>query len=388
MELKTKVTLKQKGAEAFLLVKQLLVKLKWHAAVDLDLMAFYKTKDGRVGGIYSDNYAGGSLGELNAFPFIHLSGDAGVGGSGGDNEEVLRITKMDDMATIYICTLNFSDASANRETAFNRYDGYVEVIDDKGKSFGVPLDTSEQGTIAVIAKIDNTNFMGAKLINENRILTLDKFLTEMPGAQGFKLSSKIVLKNKGDSIKIKPKTSGTDSSIVVNLNWTQKQKGGLLSRLMPSAGAVDLDLGCLFELQDGQKGAIQALGNAFGAYDTPPYVRHLGDDRTGAVAEGEFMKVNGQHIQELKRILFYAFIYEGVANWKEANGIVSVKYMGGPEIVVHLDEHRDNMGMCALVLFENVGNDLQVSKQVRFFHDHVEMDHAYHWGLRWVAGSK
>jgi TRAP-type C4-dicarboxylate transport system permease large subunit len=37
-------------------------------------MAFYKAKDGRVGGVYSDNYAGGSLGNLNAFPYIQLSG--------------------------------------------------------------------------------------------------------------------------------------------------------------------------------------------------------------------------------------------------------------------------------------------------------------------------
>jgi uncharacterized protein involved in tellurium resistance len=388
MELKTKVALKQKGEEAFLPVRQLLVKLKWQTAVDLDLMAFYKTKDGRVGGIYSDNYAGGSLGDLNSFPFIQLSGDAGVGDSAGDNEEVLRITKIDEMDTIYICALNFSEASANRETAFNRYDGYVEVMDDKGESFGIPLDASEQGTVAVIAKIDNTNFMGAKLINENRVITLDKFLAEMPGAKDFKLSSKVVLKNKGDSIKIKPKTTGADSGIVVNLNWSQKQKGGLISRLLPSAGAIDLDLGCLFELSDGRKGAIQALGEAFGMYDQPPYIRHLGDDRTGAVSEGEFIKVNGQHVQELKRILFYAFIYEGVANWREADGVVSIKYTGGPEIIVHLDGHQDNMGMCALALFETIGGELQVSKQVRFFHDHVEMDRAYHWDLRWVAGSK
>lgn len=387
MELKTKVTLAQKGQEAFLPIQQLLVKLKWHAPVDLDLMAFYQTKDGKVGGIYSTNYAGGSLGDLNNFPFIHLSGDAGVGDSGGENEEVLRVTKLDTMGTVYICALNFSEASANRETAFNRYDGYVEIVDDKGGSFGIPLDAAEQGTVAVIARIDNTSFMGAKLINENRILTLDKFLAEIPGAKDFKISSKVVLKKKGDSIEIKPKASGADK-IVVNLNWSRKQVGGLLSRLMPTAGAIDLDLGCLFELRDGRKGAIQALGNAYGDYTNPPYIRHLGDDRTGSAAEGEFIHVNGQYFQEIQRILFYAFIYEGVARWSEADGVVSIKHVSSPEIIVHLDEHRDKVTMCALALFENSGNGLRVSKQVQFFNDHVEMDHAYHWGLRWVAGSK
>ncbi|OQW93312.1 MAG: stress response protein [Beggiatoa sp. IS2] len=394
MELKTKVALKQKGEEAYLPVRQLLVKLKWHAAVDLDLMAFYKTKDGRVGGVYSENYAGGSLGDLNQFPFICLSGDAGVGSTAGENEESLRITKIDDMEIIYICTINFSDASQGKYASFNQYDGHVEITDDKGESFGIPLNATERGSVAVIAKIDNAGFMGAKLVNENRIITLENFLNDIPGAKNFKLSSKIVLKNKGDSIEIKPKSSATGSEVVVNLNWSQKggqkKSGGLFSRLVGSSsgGAVDLDLGCLFEMRDGQKGAIQALGNSLGLYDKPPYIRHLGDDRTGAVAEGEFIRVNGQFIQEIKRILFYSFIYEGVARWNEADGVVTIKHVGAPEIVINLDDHHDNMGMCALALFEITGNSVRVSKEVRFFQGHEDMDQAYRWGLRWVAGSK
>ncbi len=396
MELKTKVALKQKGEEAYLPIRQLLVKLKWHSAVDLDLMAFYKTKDGRVGGIYSENYAGGSLGNLNQFPFIQLSGDAGVGDTAGENEESLRITKIDDMETIYICTINFSDASQGKYSSFSQYDGYVEIIDDTGESFGVPLNSTERGTVAIIAKIDNSGFIGAKLVNENRIISLENFLTDIPGAKNFKLSSKVVLKNKGDSIEIKPKGSSTGSEIVVNLNWSQKGKGdqkkssSFFSRLVgsPSSGAIDLDLGCLFEMRDGRKGAIQALGNSFGSYDNPPYIRHLGDDRTGAVAEGEFIRVNGQFVQELKRILFYAFIYEGIARWNEADGMVTIKHAGAPEIVIQLDDHRDSMGMCALALFEISSSGIRVSKEVRFFQGHEDMDRAYHWGLRWVAGSK
>ena len=92
MELKQKGTSAQLGA-----FNQLKVSLVWTSAVDLDLMAFYKTRDGRIGGVYSDNYNGGTLGELNAFPFMELSGDEGVGAKGGDNREELRITKLDDI---------------------------------------------------------------------------------------------------------------------------------------------------------------------------------------------------------------------------------------------------------------------------------------------------
>jgi len=55
--------LKQKGEKADIgSFNQLKVSLIWTSAVDLDLMAFCKTKDGRTGGVYSDNYSGGSLG--------------------------------------------------------------------------------------------------------------------------------------------------------------------------------------------------------------------------------------------------------------------------------------------------------------------------------------
>ena len=97
-EIKAKVLLKKKGQEAFVPIKQLMVQLKWTKGVDLDLLAFYKTKDGQTGGVFSDQYPGGNRGNLNAFPFIQLDQDAGVGGVGGANEETLRITKLDDMA--------------------------------------------------------------------------------------------------------------------------------------------------------------------------------------------------------------------------------------------------------------------------------------------------
>ncbi len=383
--------LKQKGEQAYVAVKQLLVKLQWHSAVDLDLMAFYKAKDGRTGGIYSTNYAGGSLGDLNAFPFIQLSGDEGVDATGGQNEEVLRITQLDEMAEVYICALNFTDASSGRNSTFNDYDGQIELLDDTGKSLLVPLDAKDKGMVAVIAKIDNSDFMGAKLINENNVIDLNQFLNTLPGAEHFKLSSKIVLKNKGDAFEIKSKGGAGGSELLVNLNWDQKggkqKSGGLFSKLMGGSSAIDLDLGCLFELEDGTKGAVQALGEVWGAYDAPPFIRHMGDDRTGAVSQGEFIRVNGQRLDKIRRILFYAFIYEGAARWDQAGGMVKIKQAGTPDIEIQLDDHS-NKGMCALALFENKGSSLRVSKEVQFFQGHEEMDKAYHWGLRWTAGSK
>ncbi len=181
--LKRKTVLTEKNEEAYVSVKQLMVTLKWTTAVDLDIMAFYKTKDGKEGGVFSDNYPGGSLGSLNNFPFIELSGDEGVGGTGGDNEEVIRITKLDDMAELYIVTINYDDAVENKTSSFNDYDGAVTVMNDQGEAVEIPLNARDEGHVAVICKIDNTSPVGAKLINVNDIIGLDNFAKSIPGAK-------------------------------------------------------------------------------------------------------------------------------------------------------------------------------------------------------------
>lgn len=176
------IVLDKKGDEAYISIKQLIVTLKWTANVDLDLMAFYETKDGKKGGVFSDLYPGGSLGNLNTFPFIELSGDEGVDATGGDNEEVLRITKLDDIAEIYIVSINYTDATEKREVYFNSYDGNVTVMDDKGEKIEVPLNSPDRGHVAVIARIDNRSPMGAKLINMNDVMDLPDFVGTVPGA--------------------------------------------------------------------------------------------------------------------------------------------------------------------------------------------------------------
>ncbi|ELR98779.1 hypothetical protein [Gloeocapsa sp. PCC 73106] len=183
VSLKAKTVLNQKGEEAFIALKELTVTLKWSASVDLDLMAFYKAKDGRTGAVVSDNYPGGNLGNLNEFPYIQLSGDEGVGATGGDNEEVLMISRLDDLAEVYVCTINYTDAIAKKDSSFSKHDGGIIVMDEQGETIGVPLNSEKGGQVAVIARIDNTNPIGAKLINENRIITLEEFASTIPGAE-------------------------------------------------------------------------------------------------------------------------------------------------------------------------------------------------------------
>lgn len=200
------------------------------------------------------------------------------------------------------------------------------------------------------------------------------------------LPAKVELR-KGEKVNLRKSGGGALGEVLINLNWSQPQrKGGVFS---PRPAAIDLDLGCLFELADGRKGCVQALGNAFGNLAYPPYIALDGDDRSGAVAGGENLRVNGAMISQIRRILVYTFIYEGAANWNEAKGVVTVKCPGSQEIIVRMDEYGSNLPMCAIAMLENCNNEtFSVEKLVQFFQGHRFMDQAFHWGLNWVAGSK
>lgn len=198
--------------------------------------------------------------------------------------------------------------------------------------------------------------------------------------------SKVTLDKSRSSISLE-KTSAGFGEIKVNLNWNQGGSG-LLGGLLGKRNAVDLDLGCLFEMQDGLKGAVQALGGRFGDLREEPYIQLMGDDRTGAITGGEWLHINGQRWSEIKRILVFAFIYDGAPNWTATDGVVTVFVPGQPEIEVRMNEEGGRHGMCAIALLENVNGAVKVSRRVDFHPGHEEMDRSYGWGMRWKAGSK
>ena len=199
--------------------------------------------------------------------------------------------------------------------------------------------------------------------------------------------SKITLEKRGNTVSLDKQGDGKHGEILINLNWnTQTSKRGLFGGT--KSGRIDLDLGCLYELKNGHKGVVQALGDAFGAYLAPPYISLDADDRSGARAEGENLRINGAHWDEIRRVLVYAFIYEGAPNWAEANATITIQTPRQPEIEVKLDSHQSNRGMCGIALLENPGGSIRITKQVEYYPGHRELDKAYQWGLRWTRGSK
>jgi tellurite resistance protein TerA len=207
-----------------------------------------------------------------------------------------------------------------------------------------------------------------------------------PPAPAPKLNlSKVSLTKENRTISLKKET-GRFGKIRVNLNWNQGKTGGVMKMFGPKP--VDLDLGCFVEDRYGNRTCVQALGGGFGDYAYFPYAKLLGDDRTGAVSDGEWLEINGEMWGEFNRVLIFAFIYEGVPNWQETDGVVRVMIPDQPEVEVRMNEHGSRERMCAIAMLENQGGAIRVNREARFFPGHRVMDEHYGWGMRWQAGSK
>ena len=259
--------------------------------------------------------------------------------------------------------------------------------------------------------------------------------------------NKITLDKQGDShrIDLTKRSDSISKEIVINLNWSKNEGGkkGFWASLFSENKDIDLDLGCFWALKEGlttqaisekekeaamsdfqkyirqgqpdlakaalgklnasgrDKSALDALQFAHGTggprnmltrqgcYTQKPWVWHTGDDRSGDGAEGENILVNPNGINELKRIIVYCYIYEGVARWSETNAVVTIKVPDNPDIVVEMGKQIDTRTFCAIadiVFDDNCG--MTVKKLVSFHTGHEDCDRAYEWGMQYSAGSK
>lgn len=201
--------------------------------------------------------------------------------------------------------------------------------------------------------------------------------------------SKVTLTKEQPKISL-AKKGASFGEIKVNLNWNKRVKpAGVLGGMFGGGNkGIDLDLSCLYELKDGTKGAVQALGRNFGSLTRAPFIQLMDDDRTGASTDGEWLRINGARWNDINRIMIFTMIYEGVANWAETDGVVTVYVPDNAPIEVKLDGGASNKQTCGIVLLENIGGEISVRREVEYFGNAQDVDRRHGWGLRWTAGSK
>ncbi|WP_329265188.1 TerD domain-containing protein [Streptomyces sp. NBC_01478] len=209
--------------------------------------------------------------------------------------------------------------------------------------------------------------------------------------------TKVTLTKAAPSVSL-TKQGGTSGAMRVNLNWEVRKQfsgwGSKRGRAVAMHADLDLDLCALYELADGRKGVVQALGNAFGSLQRPPYIHLDGDDRSGASASGENLTINLDHIKDFRRILVFVTIYEGARSFADLHATVTLQPQYGAAIDFSLDECTVPSTVCALALITNTGGDLVVQREVQYLvpdrgvSPQRTVDRVYGWGMNWTPGRK
>ncbi|KIF73160.1 Tellurium resistance, partial [Streptomyces sp. 150FB] len=216
--------------------------------------------------------------------------------------------------------------------------------------------------------------------------------------------SKVTLTKEAPSVSL-AKQGGSSGAMRVNLSWQERKpskeaketkSSGWAAKLSRAAGiqsALDLDLCALYELTDGRKGVVQALGNAFGSVNRPPFIQLDQDDRTGG-SSGENLTINLDHKDQLRRVVIFVTIYEGARSFANLDATVTLQPQNGAAIDFSLGECTVPSTVCALALITNTGSDLVVQREARFLvpaprvSPQRTIDQEYGWGMNWTPGRK
>ena len=162
--------------------------------------------------------------------------------------------------------------------------------------------------------------------------------------------------------------------------WEMKPGKEITAHLNWNHTIAGLSLACLYETKSHEKGCIQKAGHSFGTPDAAPFISLNASDYGREVLRiGE--------AAELQRLVFFAYVEEGVSDWQRLDGVLLLRQDGGQEIPIRLDDFSDPQRMCAAVVMEAEGDTLRVRKQLRLVPDQREVDKAFGWGLYWGPGS-
>lgn len=204
----------------------------------------------------------------------------------------------------------------------------------------------------------------------------------------------------GDGERSLSRSGAGSGTLRVNLRWSPDQPRGAAGRAMrrrldpsPAQGVgqgpkIDLDLGCLYQFTDGQRGTVQAAGTRHGDFARPPYVRLDRDDRTGS-STGENLFINMDHSAHFQRLLIFVLLAGGADDITQVSAAVTLYPTSGPAMELRLNGPSPVSlpKSCAAVLIQRSGPDFALRTEARYFSGfQSEIDKAYGWGLHWAPG--
>lgn len=162
-------------------VQELQLILEWSNLDDLDLCVFYKSVEGKIGGVFTPEYNNNkeSSGSLSSFPYIYLFGEPRP--SATNCEDIVQISKLDAMEEINIVVIDYP-RTINPEIWCNSsaYDFRLHINGEITKMRMNIVDSKNKGTICHIAKIVRKND-GFRLFNFSSFLSLSDAFRDISG---------------------------------------------------------------------------------------------------------------------------------------------------------------------------------------------------------------
>lgn len=162
------------------------VKMLWKSAIDLDLHAKVVGVNGNEEHVYYSR-----KGSLSRFPYTQLDQDAGVGNTGGDNEENMKISKLDELKNVLLYVENFGNSRAD----FARYGARLQ-LKFATKEIEIDMNDPKIGKYFVIARIKD-----GEVTCINKTVSSQPSLNDFDGTividQALDIANKGVEKGKG-----------------------------------------------------------------------------------------------------------------------------------------------------------------------------------------------
>ena len=183
------ITIREKSGIIFTFKDQMKVKLFWKAAKsversarDLDLCLFYCRTDGRLGGVFSNEYRDSlnDLGSLDQFPYILHYGDHLLHKPTGDAFEEIDIAELDEIESACICVVDYEAALNGLPALFDDARAHVEFSTPEGYH-SCNLKSPDCGAVYWVASICKGADGLQCLKRKRKVLSVAEAVEHIPG---------------------------------------------------------------------------------------------------------------------------------------------------------------------------------------------------------------
>lgn len=149
--------------------------------------------------------------------------------------------------------------------------------------------------------------------------------------------------------------------------------------------STDLHLGCLWEMNDRTTGVIQTFdrGSEAAVCEGSTVLRLGGRSET----DGQTLVASIKHLALLRRMVLFAYAYNGRPEWHPLSMSMSVTLRGGVVIDLRPDIGPNWATVCALASLHRVGNTLVLRLEQEYLNGQQQtVAEAYGFELPWVGG--